>query len=201
VIALHAPPPPGWTQAAVEPPDLSQSPQVSQEQWEAWGPAGTTDTRLVVGCFRGETSTWSTEADGVALDKVADVASSTALRVAGVGAMQRIGSARASNVLRGKLEGSGEADGRIVASTFLAFQGETAHGCFALCVDRGGACRASVEASQLEGEFTPPPPTSAVLRAVLTLVRHPEATAWCVVGITAALGAAAIATRKRPRAR
>jgi hypothetical protein len=199
-------PPAGWIDVPLERPDLSQSRQVRVKTWNAWGPAAASDVRLVAACLSAEADTWTPEAERIALDKVAQSASSTALRVSGMGALRPTSTdhdGTAAAIVSQHLEGTGDATGAALAKTFLAFAPHQIVGCFALCVDphHDLACRASVEQARLTGDFTPPPNTSASLRLLLAAVHHPQVAEGVLAGLALAGAALTLATRRRPRRR
>ncbi len=200
-VALDVVVPSGWEKAALDAPDLSQAPQIVLEQWEAWRPPSAADAILVVGCFYGQASGWAEEADDAALDQLGHVASSTGLRVAGVGGLARGAKERAGPVTSVRFEGTADGQGVLAASAFLGFTGTRAHGCFALCSDRAQRCTEATAGARLAGALTAPPPPSAGLRALLALVHHPAAAGWGVAGAFVLTGALAVVTRHRPRSR
>lgn len=203
--------PADWTAATLEPPDLSQSPQIALVAWRAWRPADA-PARLVTACFSAATGTWTPEAEPIVLDKLAQVATSTALRVAEVGALHAAAPAHLGDVASQRLE-SRAGQPFLVARTFLGFQEPGVVACFALCVspdptpaasgakaEAEPACAASVEGARLEGALGAPPRPGLGLTVTMAAVHHPRVAAGFVVGL-AALGAMlAVATRRRPRA-
>ena len=189
--------------------------------WSAWAPPGATDARLATGCFAAETATWTDEAQPLALDKIAQTATSTALRMAGagldVGALAptaTLGTLGPGQVVSQRLEGRGA-----VARSFLGFVPGRVVGCFVLCVEperatesnrvanvphdraTGQTCAPSVEGARATGDFQAPPAASVGLRVVLAAVHHPQSAAGALVaaGVIGAIGA--LLTRKKPRRR
>ena len=207
-VEIHLAPPPGWGPAALAEPDLSQSPEVALLGWKVWGPSGSPggaparDTRLVAACFGVETSRWTKEAEPIVLDKVAQMAASTALRVGGLGAMRPVETKDApqGGAATQELEGTGDATESVSARTFLGFVPPTMVGCFALCVDpHGQACRTSALEARVDGHFRPPPEPGVLLDGVLAAVHHPRAAASTLAALAALGGVLAIVTRRRPR--
>jgi hypothetical protein len=191
--------PAGWSDdvAGVPPPDLAQSPQLSVTRWDALAHG---EAHLVVGCFRADVGGWVDEADALAQDKLASVATSTALR-AGVGASFRSEArGREGDVRVERLRGDAEGGPAPLARTWLGFADGRAHACFALCGGTGPAragCDEAVEHAHLEGTQAAPPPTLG-LRALVAVVHHPEAAATALAAVLVAGGLLAIATRRRP---
>jgi hypothetical protein len=210
VIAASVEPPAAWESVAFDRPDLSESPGVTLVDWRAWGPAaplgdtpngaGARGDRLVTGCFTRATSRWTPEAEPIALDKLAQVATSTALRVADVGPLHVTTTDRRENVVSQRLEGAWD------AKTFLAFEGDTLIGCFVSCVEsprsaRTAGCAASVDAAHLEGAFGAPPPRGVWLTAAMAATHHPRLASAALAALAASAAMLAVATRKRPRVR
>jgi len=198
-VTLRIEPPAAWPSAPLAPPDLSETPQVTLVEWRAWGPDRLPNVRFVVGCFASEVTTWAEEADDIALDKLAQIASSTALRVAGLGAFTRTARAKTTLVTTARLEGTGDSRGVLSATTVLGFTAGQAYGCFVLCVDPTQTCRDSAFTAALDGPLTPPPAPNVAVRTLALLVHHPGAAGWGLVGLFVGAGALAVATRKRPR--
>jgi hypothetical protein len=195
-------PPAAWTaDPSFRGPDLAQTPQLTETRWTAWRRAGS-EERLVVGCFRAPVGAWSPEIAPIAMDRIAALAASTALRID-----------PGASLAGGPLEGDGVAiaqslaGDRTRARTWLAFTGGpsqsgapyAAHGCMAVCAR--GDCDDAVAQARLTGTLAPPPQASRGLRALLALVHHPRATALGGVALACVAGAIALATRRRPRGR
>jgi hypothetical protein len=206
-VRVAAEAPAGWGRVAFGPPDLSQSPQVALVDWSAWGPpdgAPTASARLVTACFEAKTTTWTPEAEPLVLDKIAQVATSTALRLAPVGPLHVVGTDRTGDLVSQRLEGSFE-HGWVGSRTFLGFQTQTQSvvACFALCVDDAArdGCASSLRTASMVGQLGAPPSEGLGLRVTMAAVHHPRTAATLAV-LLAALGAVlAVATRRRPRVR
>ena len=195
-------PPAAWTvDPSFQGPDLAQTPQLTETRWTAWRRAGTDDV-LVVGCFRAPVGAWSPEIAPIAMDLIAALATSTALRVDPGASL-----AGAPLTDDGVAIAQSLAGDRTHARTWLAFTGGpsqggepyAAHGCMAVCAR--GDCGDAVSHATLTGTLAAPPPASRGLRALLALVHHPRVTALGGVILACIAGAIAIATRRRPRAR
>lgn len=190
-VHLALEPPAGWVETEVSAPELSQAPDVTLTEWRALGRQG--HAKLVAACVRTPVSSWSPELEPVALERVAALASSTALRLFDVGvsagAVERRG-----HVLEQALTASA---GAVLGRSWLAFSGSHANGCFLLCADAACAtCGAS-----LGGPITAPPSTGAALRALLFLVHHPRETVLFALLLTAIAFGLVVATRPRPTRR
>ena len=195
-------PPAVWT---VDPtfrgPDLAQTPQLTETRWTAWRRAGAEDV-LVVGCFRAPVGAWSPEIAPIAMDRIAALATSTALRIDPGASLAGAPLEEDGVAIAQSLAGD-----RTRARTWLAFTGGpsqggdpyAAHGCMAVCAR--GDCDDAVAHAKLTGTLAPPPPASRGLRALLALVHHPRATALGGAALACMAGAIAIATRRRPRPR
>ncbi len=208
----------GWGLVPFEPPDLSQSPQLALVDWRAWsaGPSGAAPrfagpaARLVVGCFSTPTQTWTPEAEPIALAKIAQVASGTALRLTqmgGVGGVTAPGTERTEReglVVSQRLAGS-SAEARVAIRTFLGFEPDLLVACFAMCVDPVGVdaprCEAAVDEARLVGPLVSPPPTGPGLALTMAGVHHPRTSAGILAALVALGAALAVVTRKRPRSR
>jgi hypothetical protein len=195
------------------PPDLASTPQVHILAWQAWAPAAEPGTSagpesLVAACFTGETGWWTPEAEPVVLDRLGAVVSSTAVRVAGVGARRVASSEHVGASTREHIVGAGEAEGRLVARTFLGFvdAGDGSAGplvgCFALCAtDRTdlAACAPSVEEATIVASFVPAPQPTLAVRAIVAMAHHPSVTAASALTFSILAGVVALVTRRRPR--
>jgi hypothetical protein len=181
------------------PPDLAQTPQVTLTQWAAWRRG---DAELVAACFRAPVGTWAPEIEPIALERIAAMATSTALRVRGDASLRPVTVARGERIVTQSFAGDAAS-----ARTFLAFvradpsdpDSRAAAACFALCAN--GSCAGEIDRAELEGPLASPPPTSAALRALLAAIHHPRATAWAVVALACVAFAIAVMTRKRTRGR
>jgi hypothetical protein len=193
--------PPGWVaDATLTPPDLSQSPQVTCVAWSALRPeAGS--ARLVSGCFEAGVTTWAAEIEPVALEKIASIALSTALRVRSDATLAPGAIDHRAAVTTQSLAGRGAR--AITSIGFTPAQGAPLlRACMRVCVGDDGAseCASLIEGAIPAGEYVSPPPPSFGLRATLAAVHHPRATATFAIALACALGWIAIATRRRPRA-
>lgn len=200
--------PEGWMAVPLPPPDVSQTPEVSVLDWHAWAPPGKLEgeqARLVTACFGGETHAWTDEVEPMVLDRLRAVVSSTALRLDGVGGLRVASMHRTGRVTTEWLDGSGEAESRLAARTFLGFadSGDPAAGhlvgCFALCIADLHGCRTSVERATVEGTFVDAPHPTLSVRALVAMVHHPTATFGSLALLCALVGILAVVTRKRPR--
>jgi len=192
-------PPRGWiADESLGAPDLSQSPQVACTEWSALrppeGPA-----RLVAACFETPIASWSAEIEPMALDKIASMALSTALRVRSDATLAPIATQHAEDVTTQSLEG--QAARAKTSLGFVQHDGASfAHACFLVCAGKDDAC-AIVDRATPRGAYVRAPQASFALRAILAAVHHPRATAKGALGLACALGAAAVLTRRRQRTR
>lgn len=181
---------------AVAAPDLTQTPSVALEQWDAACSADGCGKQVVAACFRASAGTWSPEVDDLVHGKLADVTSNAAYRARGDGSLHVASVAPGQRVLEG--------DG-LAAKTLVGFtSGGAVHACFVACIGPRGAaapCREYVDAARLTGPIVAAPETSASLAAVVAMVHHPRETFVCFVAFVCAMGLAAIALRPRPRRR
>jgi len=156
-------------------------------------------------CFAGETSWWTPEAEPVVLERLGAVVSSTALRVARVGGRRVVSTERTRASTSERILGSGDAEGQLVAKTFLGFvdAGDGSPGslvgCFALCTTDLPACAPSVERANVEATFVAAPPPTLLVRAVVAMAHHPSVTAASVLAVSVLACVVAVATRHRPR--
>jgi hypothetical protein len=214
--------PPGWiADTSFAPPDLSQSPQIACTEWSALRPADGAGARLVAGCFETSLSTWSDEIAPMALDKIASMALSTALRVRSDATLvPRDASRVANDGSRAVRAESLPADSvRIQTLAGIGARAKTSFGfvrdqrdeaanaatpsaaraCFILCVaDDRDECAHAIDAAEPNAPYVVPPPTTLWLRATLSAVHHPRAAGLCVLGVACAVGFAALVTRRRP---
>ena len=200
-------PPPGFTDdGALGPPDLSQTPQSRVSEWRAW--KGEADgPRLIAGCFETPTEAWAPEAEPLALDKMAQIAVSTAIRAGRPEKLVAGETRHEGDVVTRALEGDGAA--RIFLGFVHPSSGFVLTSCFSLCTDgtlatpprNGTACSVSVGTAAMHGPIVRAPAPSAGVRALLAMVRHPTATAWAIAATACLGGALAVMTRKRPRRR
>ncbi len=188
----------------LEPPALSASPQIHLLSWQAWR---TTDNKgeLVSGCFELPTTTWAPDADALALGKLQETIAGTAVRAVKFGDLAVTGQRLLRPGTERTLAGHGEVtlDARATQGFVLDTRGHVLVSCFALCGDANepSRCAEAVHDARLPSTFVAPPEPSLALRAVLLLVHHPNQTAAGLLTLTLLAGAAAIATRKRPKRR
>lgn len=202
--------PKGWTAASLAPLDVSQTPAVSVLGWQAWRPPGSAPgdaAPLVTACFGGETHAWTDELEPFVLDHLRAAVSSTALRIARVGALRVRSIEHTGRVTSERIDGAGEAEGELAARTFIGFAdagdapGGRLVGCFALCVADLRECRASIDGAAVEGTFVAAPRPTPAVSALLAVVHHPSATFGALAILSFLLGVIAVVTRKRPRAK
>jgi hypothetical protein len=192
-------------EGALAPPDVSASPRVRVSTWEAWA---ATDGRgaLVVACFDVRTDTWTPDADELAEAKLTETIAGTAVRahLGGVGNLDVTDSRRQGEPLVRAYAAHGEVS--VVARSvqgFVRADTPTLASCFALCLDKETPmrCEEAARTAEFSRPFVPAPAPGTALRALGALVHHPTATAWGGVALLVALGALALATRKRPKRR
>lgn len=189
----------GWVaDGTLGAPDLSQAPRIALTEWHAMRKAASPG-RLAWGCFESRIDGWAPEGEGLVLDKIGDVAASSAARAGLPAAMHVSATQRDHDVSTRDLVSDGDSPN--VARVFLGFRrdgGDFAVACFALCAG-DATCAQAVRASHLEGPLVPPPPPSLGLRALSFVVHHPQGSAMGLVIGACAAGAIAVSTRKRPR--
>ncbi len=204
------PPPQFIEDHTLGPPDLSQTPQSRVSEWRSWAsaPGG---PRLFTGCFETPTDAWAPEAEPLALDKMAQIAASTAIR-AGLGGQLGGGeNQREGDVVMRDLVGDG------TARVFLAFvrgsRGFVLTSCFAMCTSPSASsegdpapklsrdCGPAIRMAHMRGPIVRAPEPSAGVRALLAMVHHPTFTTLAICGTACLAGAVAVITRKRPRSR
>jgi hypothetical protein len=181
--------------ARLPPPDLTETPQITLEQWTVVsdGPQ-----MMVSACFGGQAGSWLPEADEIALQKLSQITLSTAIRVGLDVRLKPIAEVREGPVRTQTLDGEGAH-----AKTLLGFEPSgAAHGCFALCVRSANhACPAAVDGSHLAGALAEPPAPSAAMRVLSWAVHHPAYAGATVLGLFVLGGIAAILTRRRVHSR
>lgn len=179
--------PPGYTRDGdLAPIDLSQTPQLTLEQWgSARDPAG--KTTIAWACIGTDVGTWNADVGELANQKLVEIASGTAARMHG--------SATPMHLVRDHTFAADEGDA--AARTFLVFtqrNGDArAHGCFVSCASD---CGSAIDDAKVVGELRDPPPAGAGLRTLSYAVHHPRVAAGALLA-TIAL-AAALAIVKRP---
>jgi hypothetical protein len=177
-------------------------------QWDAWR-GGTGELTLVAACFDAPSESWAPELGELAEAKLRETISGTAVRASGFGDLAVIRSSRAGSATELILLGEGEArlDARARQGFTIDARGPVLSSCFVLCADasptsRGPSrCAAAVDGAAFPACDGSPPPPSLALRAALSLVHHPNATAWGLALTAALAGMLAVATRRRPRRR
>jgi len=139
------------------------------------------------------------------LERLGAVVSSTALRVARVGGRRVASTERTGASTSERIEGAGDAQGQLVARTFLGFVdgGDVSPGplvgCFALCMSDLAACAPSVEGASVEATFVAAPRPTLGVRAVVAMAHHPSLTATSALTLSLVAAVVALATRRRPR--
>jgi hypothetical protein len=209
-IRVELPIPRDWAPTSIAPPDLASTTQVHILAWQAWAPttepgASARPGSLVAACFTGETGGWTPEAEPVVLDRLGAVVSSTAVRVGGVGARRVASTEHTGASTSEHIVGAGDAEGRLVARTFLGFvdAGDGSAGplvgCFALCTRDLAACEPSVEKATMVASFVPAPQPTLAVRAIVAMAHHPSVTAASALTFSILAGVVALVTRRRPR--
>ena len=186
--------PNGFSSGELAPPDFSQSPRLSLEQWRsARGPDG--HLALAWGCVAGDARSWSPDATELAQGKLAELASGTAARLRDAPSPMHVVSASADGLARELRADAGEGHAR----TFVAFTPGGAHGCFVSCT--APECESAVAGAHLSGTLVAAPPPGLALRSLAFAVHHPHGALAALAAVLALAAAAAIATRPRPRAK
>jgi hypothetical protein len=207
-VALE--PPAGWADASAEiaPPPIAAGAGAALTQWRA-SRSPASDQILVAACVATSIPGWVEDLRPSVVARTTAFTAATAERVLGVPIELREADGRFLVQAAGAPEGGPRLGS---ARTFLGFGDGTVVTCFALCASRGAgatreaspsrarACDASVQGARLEGDAAPPPP-GAGLRAVTWAVHNPRRTATWAGAIVVALGALAVASRRRPRSR
>ena len=200
VVVVEAPP--AWVAADVARPAIATSTGASWSSWAAMrSPAD--DAAIVTACVEAPVPGWVEDMRPAFVARTVALAGATAERIASVPtevtdagdhlALRPVG--RAEPVLGG-------------ARTFLGFDRESAFTCFAVCAARSpepanataAACNEVVVRARLDGGTLPPRPGVA-LRAVTWAVHNPRPTSLAFGAATVLVGALAVATRRKPRAR
>ncbi len=173
--------PSGFTSASVAPPDLTQSPQLSLEQWDAARDAN--GNSLIWACVSAETSVWNADATELAQDKLAELASKYAAKT--------MHGVRASRDGRDRTLASDDA--QATARTMLAFTADRAHACFVTCT--APPCAGAVENANVSGPTVDPPHPGLALGALSYAVHHPHQALAGFGGLVVLAATLAIATR------
>jgi hypothetical protein len=183
--------PAGYAAGDLAPPDFSQSPRLSLEQWHGARDASG-QIVLAWGCTAADASSWSPDATELAQGKLAELASSTAARMRDRATPMHV-VATADEGRTRSLAADGTETG--VARTFIAFTSGRAHGCFVTCTT--AACEKSVADARVEGALVAPPSPGIGLRALGLAVHHPRG----ALGVLGAIlvGAAVLAIATRPK--
>jgi hypothetical protein len=205
-VALE--PPVGWADASAEiaQPPIAAGSGAALTQWGASrSPAG--DQVLVAACVATPIPGWVEDLRPSVVARTTAFTAAAAERVIGVPIELREADGRFLVATAGAPDGSPRLGS---ARTFLGFGEGSVVTCFALCAARGAtreaapspprACEGSVVGARLEGDAAPPPP-GAGLRGVTWAVHNPRRTAAWAGAIVVALGALAVASRRRPRSR
>jgi hypothetical protein len=186
--------PPGYTRDGdLAPIDLSQTPQLSLEQWGSARDA-TGKTNIAWACVGTDVGTWNADVTELANQKLAEIASGTAARMHG-SATPPMHVVRQSDDARDRtltIADDGVAPTNISARTFLVFTESRAHGCFVSCAND---CGTTIDDARVTGDLHDPPPAGAGLRALSYAVHHPRVAAGALLAVIALAAALAIATR------
>jgi hypothetical protein len=175
--------PPGFTRDGdLAPIDLSQTPQLTLEQWGS-ARDGSGKTTIAWACIGTDVSTWNADVTELANQKLAELASGTAARMHGSATPMHV----VSTMDRARTLQADE--GAAHARTFLVFSESRAHGCFVACADD-----ANVDA-RIVGDAREPPPAGVGLRALSYAVHHPRVAAGALAATILFAAALAIATR------
>jgi hypothetical protein len=185
---------------ALAPPDLTQSPRLSIEQWET-GKSADGALTLAWGCVRADASAWSRDATDVTQGKLAELASSTAARLRGEATPMHVTASADDG--RDRALASDDTQALSQARTFVAFTSGQAHGCFVTCSAHGAAgqpattCDDSVHGATLAGDLHEPPPPGLLLDSLAFVVHHPQTTLAMLAGGLVFVAVLAIVTRRR----
>jgi hypothetical protein len=194
-------PPAGWVPAEVARPELGSSTSLAVETCRAWQAPGDRPPRVVSACIGTDLRTWTTEANPIALERLAATAGATLLRLDLPGALKATREAQAGVVTEQWLVGDGEE--RTTARTFLGFTSPSGEphvvGCFVLCAPSTPACDEAMRLAAPTTAFVVPPQPSAPVRALLLAVHHSRATALGAIALFVVAGAVAVWQRPRPR--
>lgn len=190
--------PDGSTPGALPPPDLTQAPRLTLEQWAS----ASSDGAIVLawGCVRGDVSQWSDDASELAQGKLVELAQGTLGRMGSPSpGLHVVATATEGKVLEQTLQ----SDGAARARAFVAFTRDPgqAHACVVVCADTTRCDRAVTDASVSwsGGELSPPPRAGLGLRALSAAVHHPHAALGVLVGAVFFAAVLAVATRPRPK--
>jgi hypothetical protein len=208
VPAVTTDSPPGFTEPAadVAQPPLGSGSGSTFTQWLATRSPTTKDT-LLLGCVATPIPGWVEDMRPTVDARTVALMDASVERVVGVPVEARDASGHFSLRPVGAPE---DAPRLGIARTFVGFTDHEVVTCFAACanartksVEHPGApraCDASVLSARLDGG-SPPPAAGVVLGAVTWAVHHPRtAVTWGSV-LAFALGAVAVASRRRPRSR
>ncbi|HEY1960040.1 MAG TPA: hypothetical protein VGH28_30735 [Polyangiaceae bacterium] len=186
--------PAGYAAGDLASPDFSQSPRLALEQWQS---ARDTSGQIVLawGCAAAGATSWSADATELAQGKLAELASSTAARMASHATPMHVVATADEGRTRALAVDGDTQNG--TARTFVAFTSGRAHGCFVLCTD--ASCEGAVREARVEGALVPPPSTGLGLRTLGLAVHHPRGALAVLGAVLVAAAAFAIATRPRVR--
>ncbi len=194
-VQLRVTPPDGWNAASLAPPDLTQAPQLSLEQWSG-RTGGAREGTLVWGCVRGDVSQWSADATELAQSKLVELSASTLSRI-GEGSLHVV---RATTSQDGRvLEQTLASESPARARTFVAFtkSPEQAHACLVVCSE-AERCGDAVDRASVEGAIVEPPSPGIALRALSAAVHHPHTAVGVVAAVIVLVAGLAVATRPKP---
>jgi hypothetical protein len=180
--------PPGWTRDGdLAPIDLTQTPQLSLEQWGSARDVTGANT-IAWACVGTDVGTWNADVTELANQKLAEIASGTAARMHGSATPMH--DVRHSEDARDRTLAADEGDA--AARTFLVFTDARAHGCFVACSNH---CGNTIDDARVAGELRDPPSAGSGLRALSYAVHHPRVAAGALLGAIALAAALAITTR------
>ncbi len=195
-----AEPPAAWVAADVARPPIAESTGASWSSWSASRSPGD-EAAMVRACVAAPVPGWVEDMRPALANRTVALAAATAERVTGF----PIETADAGAWLA--LHPVGRTEPVLGATrTFLGFEGDSAFGCFVVCAARrqpnaaAAPCNEVVVRAQLEGG-SPPPRPGVALRTVTWAVHNPRPTALAFGAVAVLAGAAAVATRRKPRAR
>ncbi len=181
--------------SAVDPPDLSQSPQLTLESWES-AHDGSGHITLAWGCFSAKMTEWSADATELAQGKLADIASGTTAKMRG--------SAAPMHVTQNQNDGldrllACDDEGACSARTMVLFTDAHVHGCFVACANH--ECESAVASAHASSSTAAPPSPGIALRSLAFVVHHPHGALSLVSLLVLTCAALAIVTRPGRRRR
>ena len=199
-LAIAAEAPPGWVEADVPRPQLSESTGATWTTFHAWR-SPDDDAAMSAGCAGAPIPGWVEDMRPSISGRTVALAGAAAERIVGHPVETGDGSEGALVI---REVGGGPTIGN--ARTFLGFEGSNVESCFVVCAARkspnaaSSACNEVVVHASLSGS-DPAPRPSLVLRAVTWAVHHPSGSAAGFAVVTVLAGMLAIATRRKPRSR